>query len=741
MWRLSLTPLTWPGLAVVSIGWAALLLLREQPVSALWPLLTLLAWPLWRRQTLLVLLAALLGCWMAWAYQHSWAQRITAPVQDWKVSGVIVGAPQHSEGGNAYFAFRTQDDNPGLLRVAWYRDAPDLRQGDCWILRLRVRPPHGHANPGGLDYESWLFREGYAGKASVRAGEPCGRSARDWRERWAEQLQGFGRPRASATLRALLLGDRRGLDDQDWDILRRTGTTHLFAISGLHLGLIAGFGWLLGISLWKLVGVHLWPRARDWGALGAVVFAVGYAWVSGFGLPVQRALIMCLFGLLALLSGRQRQAFQILALAFVLVVAVNPLSMLMPGLWLSFVAAGGILVYLHCHPTQSRLVQLFGIQLMLAALLLPLSALLFGGVSLLGASVNLLLVPLFGLLLPVLLLASVIQLGAGWAAPLDWALQLLQALWSGLESVASWPAAYLTLAQPGLVWTALATLGVVLWIPSSRFSRVLGTFAILPLLLVQPARPDHGDLRLWVWDVGQGQSVLVQTAEHDLLYDAGPAWGGFDAAQRLLVPALRALGLRRLDGMMISHGDSDHAGGAQTIVDAFKPALQWGDPAHPCRAGQRWQWDGVDFAVLHPVGDSGSDNNRSCVLLLRSASGHQVLLPGDIEASAERDLLARYPDLRADVLVVPHHGSTSSSSAPFVEQLRPQHALVSAGWHNRWGFPAQPVVERYRQAAAKLHVSGESGAIRVDVDEQLDVRSWRALHPRLWRDFSDSGAP
>ncbi len=726
---------------MISIGWAALLLFREQALSPLWFLLALLALPFWRRQALLIVLAALLGGWMAWTYQQGWAQRVMVPVQDLSVRGEIVGAPQHGLAGNAYFAFRPESDSPGLLRVAWYRDAPELQRGDCWTLQLRVRPPHGNANPGGLDYESWLFREGYAGKASVRGGELCGRSAGDWRKRWADQLEHLGRPRASATLRALLLGDRRGLEDSDWDILRRTGTTHLFAISGLHLGLISGFGWLLGITLWKLAGVYVWPRARDWGALSAVACALGYAWVSGFGLPVQRALVMCLFGVLAMLAGRQRQALQVLALAFVLVVAVNPFSVIMPGLWLSFVAAGGIIVYLQCHAAQPRLVQLFGIQLVLAALLLPLSALMFGGVSLLGASVNLVLVPLFGLLLPALLLASLVHLGLGWERPLDVAMQVLQGLWAGLESVASWPAAYLTLAQPGLIWAVLATLGVVLWIPSSRACRLLGTLAILPLLLFQPARPAHGELRLWVWDVGQGQSVLVQTAEHDLLYDAGPAWGGFNAAQRLVVPALRALGVRQLDGMMISHSDSDHAGGAQTIIDGFQPHELWGVAPDVCRAGHNWQWDGVDFTVLSPVDQAGSDNNRSCVLLVRSGDGRQILLPGDIEAVAERDLLARYPDLRADVVLVPHHGSSSSSSASFVEQLRPQHALVSAGWHNRWGFPAQPVVERYRNAAARVHVSGDAGALRIDVADTLDVRGWRAMHPRLWRDFSASTEP
>ncbi len=740
MSRLRVTELTWPGLAIAAMAWAALLLMREQPLAPLWPALAFLPALIWPRQTLLWLLIGVLGMWMAWTYEQAWAQRVMGPAQELLVPGHIVGQPEQRD-GNAYFAFAPEAEAPGLLRVAWYRDAPQLQAGDCWILTLRVRAPHGNANPGGLDYEAWLFREAYAGKASVREGKLCGRRAPDWRQRWVSELDALQRPRASATLRALMLGDRRDIADADWEILRRTGTSHLFAISGLHLGLIAALGWALGLALWKLVGVHVWPRGREWGALGAVMLALLYAWVSGFGLPVQRALIMCVFAALAMLGGRQRQALHVLALAFVVVVAINPLSVLMPGLWLSFTAAAGIIAYLHYRADQSWLRQLFGIQVLLAFLLLPLSAWFFGGVSLLGASVNLLLVPLFSVLLPLLLLSSVTQLVSGWDRPLDWALQLLDLMWAALETAASWPAAYANLAQPALWSVVLATLGVMLWTRPRRGGQMLGVALALPLLALQPARPAPGDVRIWVWDVGQGQSVLVQTAGHDLVYDAGPAWGRFNAAQRLVLPALQALDVDQLDALMISHPDSDHAGGADALIEALRPRRVWSASHTRCQAGQRWQWDEVVFTILHPPSGPASDNNRSCVLLLRTASGRQILLPGDIEAAAEQVILDAHPDLRADVVLMPHHGSRSSSTERFVQQLAPQLALASAGWQNRWGFPDDVVRQRYRNSSAEILVSGDAGALRIDVGEDVEAAGWRALRPRLWRDFSALSAP
>lgn len=740
MTRLGVTSLTWPGLALATMLWAALLLFRDQPLAPWWPALVFLVAPLCRRQALMWLLIGMLGCWMAWTYQHSWAQRLMVPAQDMTLRGTIVDQPEHAD-GNAYFAFKPDAEAMGLLRTSWYRNAPELKPGDCWNLQLRVRPPHGNANPGGFDYESWLFRETYVGKASVRGGELCGKAGDDWRARWAEALQRFERPRASATLRALLLGDRRDIGDEDWAVLRRTGTTHLFAISGLHLGLIAALGWALGIALWKLIGLRWWPRASDWGAIGAVLLAGSYAWVSGFGLPVQRALIMCVFGVLALLAGRQRQAGHVLALAFVLVVALNPLSVLMPGLWLSFVAAGGIIAYLHVHAGQSWLKQLLGIQVLLAFLLLPLSVLLFGGVSMLGASVNLLLVPLFSVLLPFLLFSSLLHLGLDWEQPLGWALQLLDVMWAGLESVSQWPLAYWEIAQPTLWVVVLATLGVLLWTQRAWGWRALGGLLVMPLVLIGPERPEIGELRAWVWDVGQGQSVLLQTANHDLLYDTGPAWGRFSAADRLILPALQALGIRRLDGLMISHPDSDHAGGAEVIQQHLKPHKQWGVEHAPCRAGQSWRWDDVDFEVVHPGDGAGSDNDRSCVLRVRNVHGRTMLLPGDIEALGEATLLAAYPSLRADVLLMPHHGSKSSSTQAFVERLEPRVALASAGWNNRWGFPSSSVRQRYLNAGADVHVSGDEGALRVELGETIEVRGWRNLQPRLWRDFSSDGEP
>lgn len=734
----------WPAVALGSMAFGAVLLLRSVPLHPAWCLLPLLAWPWLRRQRASLLLACALGLWMAWSYQQQTLSRYLDEAHNYPLQGQVVGAVSQRDSGRHFAFVVTTPDSPlqgKTLRVAWYRDAEDVASGDCWQFELRVRPPHSYSNPGGMDYEAWLFREGYAGKASVRNGRLCGQAPPSLRQRIKQRLLHGRSGAAAATVSALLLGDRSDLTSSQWDILRRTGTSHLFAISGLHVGLIAAIGWGLGLLLWRAWLYRYVPRQRDLSALLAAGFALVYAALSGFAVPVQRALMMCLLGLLALQLGRKQQGFWILALAWVLVLAINPLSLMMPGLWLSFVAVAGIVLYLQAWPQQARWQQLLGIQLLLSVLLLPLSLLFFGGVSLLAAPINLLLVPLFSLLLPALLLVAGLQL-LGWGWPLQLALQGLQWLWDGLGALAALPAGYISLSQPPWWLAALATAAVLQALGRGKAMAGLATALLLACAYNGVDKPAQGQLRAWFWDVGQGQSVLLQTAQHQLLYDAGPAWsGGFDAGERLVVPALQQLGIEQLDVLMVSHADNDHAGGASAVAQAFPLAQRRGAAGLACHAGQQWQWDGVQFDVLHPAQTQDwSDNNGSCVLQVTTAAGQRLLLTGDIEVAAEVALLGRGLATQS-VISVPHHGSRSSSSLAFIQAVDARLAVVSAGFQSRWGHPAPAVVARYREQGTLLLNTAQSGALRLDLGRRARWSARRSAQPRLWRNFAIDSAP
>ncbi len=720
----------WRLAAVVALSGSPLLLFRSEPLHWAWPALGLLLLPLLRRGRGGWLVGLGLLAWMALIYQQTWEQRLSAAEERTLVG--LVEAPVQSTGDGLRFSFQPDGPAVGRLRVSWYAAQDRPRAGECWELQLRLRPPRGSANPGGPDYEAWLFREAYAGRASVRQGRPCGPTGSSRPESPTQRWRSHGPARAVASLNALLLGDRSGMSDADWTVLRRTGTSHLFAISGLHLGLVAGAAWGLGVLLWRALLWRWLPRARDPAALLAAAAAVSYAAISGFGVPVQRALIMCLLGLLLIVGGRERPALALLGLAAVLVVGLNPMVLLGPGFWLSFSAVLAIILYLKRWPQQPRWRRLLGLQLWLSLFLLPLVWFCFGGVAWLSVPVNLLLVPLFGLLLPALMLGAAADVLLDWSDPLRVLLLLLELLWRMLDAVAAPAWSYTSLAQPGLSATVLAMAGLAWLVLGRGRRRAAGLLCLLPLLGAGEGRPAPGELRVWFWDVGQGQSVLLQTAHRDLLYDAGPAWpGGFDAGARLVVPALRSIGVRRLDRLIISHPDSDHAGGAAAVREAFG----LGAAPPPCIAGEAWDWDGVHFELLHPEPGDWSDNDGSCVLLVRTAAGRSLLLTGDIQRAGEAALLRVPERLRVDLISVPHHGSSSSSSAEFLAAVSPRWAVVSSGWGNRWGFPRPDVMARYAERKVQVLQTAEQGALRFDMGAQLSWSAHRVTSRRLWREM------
>ena len=736
------------------------------------PLLGLAAWR-WPVLHTLWWLAAGLG-W-AWLQGHLLlAQALPAALEgrDLVIEGVVASLVEQDP-RRSRFVFTVEEAHdqgrlvevPGRVRLNWYRAPVVPRAGERWRLKVRLKRPHGFMNPGGFDYEAWLFQRriralGYVRKSTdnQRLRPASAWSLNGWRQGLRERLaQQLDQAPFRGVLTALSLGERSGITAGQWQVLRDTGTTHLMAISGLHVGLVAGFAFLLGRWLWgRSAWLCLrWPKQQA-AALLALIAALAYALMAGFSIPTQRALIMLGVWVLAGLWRRNPAPAEILAAALLLVLLRDPLAVLAAGFWLSF-AAVAVILYVHAgyRGGAGPWWRWGRIHVLIALGLLPLTALFFQQQSLVSPLANLLAVPWVSLLVTPLTLAGSL-LSLLWPAAggllLNLADQAMQWLWQALAMLASWPFARLELPVAGAASLFLALAGVaVLLLPRGLPGRWLGGVMLLPLLFPRSPRPEPGEAWFTLLDVGQGLAAVVRTERRVLVFDTGPRFSaGFDTGAAVLVPFLRRQGLSRLDMLVISHADNDHIGGAESLLRALparrvlssRPDRLPGHPAEACRQGMQWQWDGVDFAFLHPGGKAAgrAGNDASCVLRVR-AGGKTLLLPGDIEAGAERQLLARYAGrLRADILVAPHHGSRTSSSPAFARAVAPRHVLFAVGYRNRYRFPHADVSGRYRRLHALAWDSARHGALlfRLEPGRPLAAPvAWRVQAARYWHNRTD----
>lgn len=679
--------------------------------------------------------------------------------QDAVVTGRILDLPEH-EPRRSRFLLRVDGDVADArlrgrdLRLAWYEDDPTrrstLRAGQHWRFDVRLRAPRGLRNPGGADAEKFAMAQRLAAMGYVRSPGTAkllapAHGIDAWRDAMSERIAANVHGPSSRFVRALALGDVRGLDDADWTVLRANGLTHLIAISGFHVGLVAGL-----FALLMRAGWWLWPTlarrlpAPVAAAAGSVVGALLYTAVAGFALPTVRTALMIVIvaGLRAL--RRRMPAGECLALAAFAMLLVDPLAALSAGFWLSF---AGVAWLLWCLPDSggNTVHDFLSAQGVASIGLLPVAAILFGQASLAGPFANLLAVPWWSLVVVPLALLGLglesLHAGAG-----EWAWQLgawcFDLSWPLFERLAASPLSLWWLPEPRWFALPLALLGAFwLLLPRGTPGKALAALLWLPLLWPDRRLPDTGEAELMVIDVGQGQSVLVRTARHALLVDMGPAvQDGFDAGERAVVPVLHALGVPRLDAAVVSHGDNDHAGGWPAVAALYPTPVLFAPegvhlPAsHPCRAGRGWTWDGVAFRFLHPPPDFPYlGNESSCVLRIESGE-HAALIAGDIGEVIERRLAREQPaQVRADVVLVAHHGSGGSSDPAFVAATGATQALVSSGHGNRFGHPRPFVVERWRQSGAAVHDTAGEGALRVRLESSgVTVEARRQAHPRLW---------
>ncbi|GAB3553480.1 DNA internalization-related competence protein ComEC/Rec2 [Noviherbaspirillum agri] len=772
---------------------------------------------------------ALSGCgaaigfsWAGLFAQHYLAQELPKEWEgrDVTVVGVIDSLPYHFERGVRFnFAVERVIGSsekvpavPRRLALSWYSEFnPDelqavgkVQPGERWQLIVRLRRPHGNANPHGFDYEVWLLEQGLRATGYVRPDQRSNMKNR----RLEDFVPGFGNAvqRGRALLRdrihealpdgeyagviiALVIGEQRAISQSDWKVFNRTGIGHLVSISGLHITMIAAMFSGLIFALWRRsfftqANLPLILPAQKAAALAGALVALLYVMLAGFGVPAQRTLYMLSVVAAALWLGRMTSVSHVLCSALGVVVLLDPWAVLWPGFWLSF-SAVAVILYATVGRAQSYApVSGGGSARWMAALrsathtqyvvtigLVPLTMLLFGQISLVSPIANAVAIPLIsfavtplsliGSVLPSPLSDSVLQFA-------HWQISLLA---DGLRLLSDYPSAVWSAPVPSWWMFAVAFAGI-LWLlsPPGWPVRWLGLAGLVPFALNTASHPADGEMWVTAFDVGQGMALLIETPHRRLLYDTGPAYSAeSDGGSRVIVPYLKARGITTLDAVIISHSDIDHSGGALSIFEEIRvgwvsSSLSAGHPISEeapnhrrCEAGQTWTWDGIRFEMLHPApvsydSSKWKSNARSCTLKI-TAGDQSILLPGDIEAVQETELLGSVADgLRSHVILAPHHGSGTSSTPDFLNAVQPEIALFQVGYRNRFRHPKAEVFERYGKLGIRRIRSDESGAVQlrfgaVDAEKRdaqeagsgaarsntpIHVAEYRTDHARYW---------
>lgn len=670
---------------------------------------------------------------------------------DLVVEGVVSSLPQPGEVLTRFqfdvlrFPDCSRCDVVNRISLSWYEDT-EIRPGDRWRLTVRLNRPRGQVNPPLFDYEGWLFARGINATGYVRDSERLGHDI--WRvphhqlryKLRAHMENLLDESAIRGLLVALTLGESSNIAPADWKIMSSTGTNHLFIISGLHVGLVTALSYRL--FLWVC-------RRRSRAGLMSLGAASIYGGIAGMGLPVQRALIMTSVGMAGVIFDRKIPPATLFCFALLGVTLINPLAVSGTGFWLSFGAVFSLLFVFAGRKSLSRgladwIRAAVYTQWVVYVGMLPLLLFLVFQVSLVSFLVNLVAIPWIGaLVVPPLLLASASSVvnQSLTALLLRLAEFMLTIIWQFLSWVAERDAVFYA-GPVGVMEVLSGFLGAALLLsPMGFLPRWPGLVLLIPLVMPPMELPEKGELDVTVFDVGQGLSVFMRTREEAILYDAGPRFGErFDTGEQIVTPFIRRSNIDNLRVFILSHMDNDHAGGAPALLDNFPVDELWSSEAGvpggalPCTRNKRWSIDGVDFELMKVSVDGRSRNDRSCILLVQGP-GYALLLPGDIEAATERELL-KVPLPEIDLMIAPHHGSRSSSSPGFLNHVMPDIVIVSAGYNNRFGHPDPEVVRRYLARHARVLTTGREGAVRIRFSREggLRISAARRDHRRLWHD-------
>lgn len=705
---------------------------------------------------------------LAWAliYAHwimNWSLPKILEKQPIVITGSIASLPIEKPHLTTFVFQTSKIANQAIrtkLKLSWYSPTASLKVGDQWQLQVRLKQPHGMLNPGGNDYEKYLFQQhirasGYIVnstlnqlKRSTWYCHPIDRLRQTLQAKIKHSL--LGDP-LTGIITTLVIGDQGGILPEQWQVFRNTGTSYLMAISGLHIGFVGTILFFLVQFCWRRSEkLLLFMPAIHAAAIAGLLAASIYGILSGLSVPTQRAIIMLLTFTSILLLRRNSGGYDALLFTLLIIILINPLSVLSIGLWLSFTAVAVIIYvnYGRLRLNKSWWKKYWRLQFTVTIGILPLTLLLFQQTSLISLVTNLIALPGVCLIvIPVGLTGAMLlcfsESIGGWML---WvATKIMGIIWMWLERFATFSAA--SWCQPIFSWWIFAAtmIGVLLLLaPRGWPGKVLSLGWFLPLFFIHPAQPKSQEVWFTLLDVGQGLASVVQTQHHTLVFDTGPKYEDHDSGQDIVIPFLHQYGIKNIDRLVISHGDNDHIGGAFSILQAMPVAaistsvterFHHAAVTH-CYAGQSWRWDGIDFTFLYPPANSMmSGNNRSCVLHIQSGK-NSLLLTGDIERDAEKILVEEHSSqLLSNIMVAPHHGSSTSSTSIFLKAVQPKIVLFPVGYLNRFHFPHPSVIQRYLELSSQMLNTADSGAITFKFDADSDIlrpSQYRIDHRKYW---------
>ncbi len=685
------------------------------------------------------------------------------------VVGMVHSLPLQ-KGKSLQFQFKIQSvkprslwPTPGIVKLRWWDPPVGVGVGEQWRFVVKLKRPHGYANPGSMDLEKYFFENQLVAEGSIVSKKPFEKLSDSYWDYPLDRIRAWvqaqvrhaleGRP-FMGVMMALSMGDQSGISHEQWQVFRQTGTGHLVAISGLHISLIASFVYFLTKKI-----CYVLPPNRFAGSIKTVGCCMGwllaclYAALSGFSIPSRRAIFMISAFMLSVILRKVQRASRGYWIALGLVLVCDPLSTLSPGFWLSFIAVGIIL-----YSMQNRLAtkgwwwQGGRIHLILFVGLTPITLALFNSASLVSPLANFIAIPYFSFwVVPCCVGGTLSFFFSKTMARLLFSMgdYGLQGLWPLLENLSNRPYATWQQFNENTTLIGIAMVGLLCFLlPKGLPGRYLGLIALLPLLLSPVPAIEEGRANVTVLDVGQGLATVVETKNHVLVFDTGPQLSKhFDTGAQVVLPFLATRQRKAIDRLIISHADNDHKGGAASIIKAM-PVHHIISSDQPladrvvdlCVAGQRWQWDGVVFEILHPTMDYvGKKNDRSCVLKVQAGT-QSVLMTGDIETKSEKDLIQRVPQaLASTVLIVPHHGSKTSSSEAFIAAVHPHYAIITVGYANSYGHPKPAILQRYQEASIPVFDSIHHGAVSFTLNSEapLKIQSYRLKYKNFWNTAID----